>query len=74
MSLLGAVLTFAPSPLYAPHLLTTAAWGLRPLDDQQLGGVLMWVPAGVIFTGALVLSLARLFARGERPALGPSPA
>lgn len=74
MSLLGAVLTFAPSPLYAPHLLTTAVWGLSPLEDQQLGGVLMWVPAGVIFTGALVWSLARLFARGERRAFGPSPA
>jgi putative membrane protein len=44
MGLLGAVLTFAPAPLFAPHLITTLAWGLTPLEDQQLGGVLMWVP------------------------------
>jgi putative membrane protein len=72
MSLLGAIVTFAPNPLYAPHLLTTAAWGLTPLEDQQVGGALMWVPAGVIFVGALARALARLFARAERRALPQS--
>jgi len=44
MGLLGALLVFAPTPLYAPHLATTVAWGLGPLADQQLAGLLMWVP------------------------------
>ena len=48
MGLLGALITFAGRPLYAPHFATTYAWGLTPLADQQLGGVVMWVPAGVI--------------------------
>jgi putative membrane protein len=74
MSLLGAVITFASHPLYAPHMLTTAGWGLTRLEDQQLGGALMWVPAGVIFVGALVLGLARLFDRAEHRALRHSPA
>jgi putative membrane protein len=42
MGLLGALLTFAPYPLFEAHLATTQAFGLTPLQDQQLSGVLMW--------------------------------
>lgn len=49
MALLGAVLTFAGRPLFAWHYTTTQAWGFTPLADQQLGGVLMWVPGAVLF-------------------------
>ena len=45
MGLLGALLVFAPYPVYAPHLATTAPFGLSALADQQLAGLLMWVPA-----------------------------
>lgn len=45
MGLLGAILTFAPSPFYAVHLVTTAPFGFSPLEDQQLAGLIMWVPA-----------------------------
>jgi len=44
MGLLGALIFFAPRPLYLVHLKSTAAWGLSPLADQQLAGLLMWVP------------------------------
>lgn len=43
MGLLGALITFAPDPLYAPHYLTTLQYGLSPLEDQQLAGLVMWV-------------------------------
>lgn len=43
MGMLGGVLTFARVPLYASHLTTTWPWGLEPLADQQLGGLVMWV-------------------------------
>lgn len=49
MALLGALLTFAPEPLYAIHAVAPLAWGFTPLADQQLGGLLMWVPAGLPF-------------------------
>ncbi|WP_197023748.1 cytochrome c oxidase assembly protein [Microbulbifer sp. HZ11] len=45
MGLLGALLTFAPNPLYAAHSNAPLAWGLTPLADQQLAGLIMWVPA-----------------------------
>jgi putative membrane protein len=58
MSLLGALLTFAPAPLFESHLLTTAGWGLSPLEDQQLGGLLLWVPGCSAFLLVAVGSFA----------------
>ncbi|MBV9512038.1 MAG: cytochrome c oxidase assembly protein [Caulobacteraceae bacterium] len=69
MGLLGAVITFAARPLYAPHLLTTEAWGLSPLQDQQLGGVVMWIPAGTILAAGLAFAFAQAFRRAEVRAL-----
>ncbi len=47
MGLIGAILTFAPRILYPEHLVTTAGFGLDPLQDQQLAGLVMWVPGMV---------------------------
>jgi putative membrane protein len=51
MGLLGALIVFAPRPLYLVHLASTASWGLAPLADQQLAGLLMWVPAMLPYLG-----------------------
>jgi cytochrome c oxidase assembly factor CtaG len=54
--LLGLLLTFAPTPWYPAYAETTEAWGLTPLEDQQLAGVIMWVPGGGAYLiAALVL-------------------
>lgn len=58
MGMLGALLTFAPDPLYAAHAVAPWDWGLSPLADQQLGGLLMWVPAGLPY-GVAALVVAR---------------
>jgi putative membrane protein len=68
MGALGAFLTFAPRPLFAPHALTTLPWGLTPLEDQQLGGLLMWVPGGLAFAVVALPALA-LALRDGAPAL-----
>jgi putative membrane protein len=52
MGLLGALITLAPRPLYQPHLLTTEAWGLTALEDQQLGGLVMWAPTAFVLLAA----------------------
>jgi putative membrane protein len=59
MGLLGALITFAPDPLYAPHLLTTRLYGLSPLDDQQLAGLIMWVASLPLYVAAALPALAR---------------
>ena len=56
--LLGALLTFAPRLWYPIYAARTSRWGLSPLEDQQLAGLIMWIPAGVLF---IVLGLG-LFA------------
>jgi len=69
MALLGAIITFAPQALYEPHAATTLSWGLRQLEDQQLGGLIMWVPAAVPYLIAsivLSLPLLRPLATGAR--------
>jgi putative membrane protein len=62
MGMLGAFLSLGDHALFRWHLLTTWAWHLTPLEDQQLGGVLMWVPGIVIFLWVALWSLARLWA------------
>jgi putative membrane protein len=52
MGLLGALIVFASRPLYAVHFASTWPWGLSPLADQQLAGLLMWVPAILPYLGA----------------------
>ncbi len=66
MGLLGAVLTFADRPMFQWHFITTQAWGLTPLQDQQLGGTVMWVPGIVLFLWAAIRSIVRMRESLER--------
>jgi putative membrane protein len=66
MGLLGALLTLASEPLFAVHAVTTRAWGLTQLGDQQLGGLIMWVPGGLGFLWAGLLSVWQLLGLRER--------
>jgi putative membrane protein len=59
MGLLGALLTFAEQAIYGPHLLTTAAWGMTPLEDQQAAGLIMWAPAAAVYLVAALVRLGR---------------
>lgn len=60
MGFLGALLTFSPRLLYPAYTDRGLLLGLDPLRDQQLAGLLMWVPAGVPYVAmglALVIAL-----------------
>lgn len=63
MGMLGAILTFASTQLYAIHALAPFDWGMTPLHDQQLGGLIMWVPAGLPYAAAAVLLARRSWAQ-----------
>jgi cytochrome c oxidase assembly factor CtaG len=66
-SVLGALMALAPRVLYGAQTATSASWGLTPLEDQQLAGIIMWVPAGTIYAGAaLVLAAIWIRQTGER--------
>jgi putative membrane protein len=59
MTALGALLTFAAQPLYQPYVEAPRIWGMSALMDQQLGGLIMWVPTNIPY----VLALSIIFIR-----------
>lgn len=59
MGLLGALITFARTPLYAPHFGTAEPFGLATMADQQLAGLIMWVPANLPYLVAALLLVGR---------------
>jgi len=46
---LGALITIAGTVWYPSYVGLTSSWGLTPLEDQQLGGLIMWIPAGLVY-------------------------
>jgi ubiquinol-cytochrome c reductase cytochrome c subunit len=56
---LGAILSFATHPLYPDLAPNANNWSLSPLADQQLAGLIMWVPAGLVY----LVAMASLFLR-----------
>ena len=66
--LLGALLTLAGHPFYRAHFETTAVWGLTPLEDQQLAGIIMWIPASVIHLSSLGILFVLWMRNAEREA------
>lgn len=68
MSVLGALMALAPRVLYGIQTSHAAAYGLTPLEDQQLAGLLMWVPAGTVYAGATMAMAALAIARSGKGA------
>lgn len=58
MGLLGALITFAPRPLYQAHFLSAEPFGLSALADQQLAGLIMWAPGALPYLVAALLLAA----------------
>jgi putative membrane protein len=65
---LGALMAFSSSPWYAGYAASGLdAFGLTPAEDQQLAGLLMWIPGGVVHALAgLALFARRLGPEGGR--------
>src|SRR4051794_30806362 len=58
-SLLGVLLTFTSRPWYASYAATAPLWHLSALEDQQLGGLIMWIPAGTLLFIVFLFLLVR---------------
>jgi putative membrane protein len=65
-SILGALLTFSQRVWYPVYTQTTGPWGLTPLEDQQIGGLIMWVPAGLVFVAAGLVLFAKWIQQPSR--------
>ncbi len=64
-SILAALLTFSSTHWYVAYAGSTRAWGLSPLEDQQLGGLIMWIPGGVAYTAAILVVAGALLRVSE---------
>jgi putative membrane protein len=67
---LGALLTLARRPLYVTFdsgLFDLS--GLSPLEDQQLGGLIMWVPGALVYVGVALILLSRWLSREPQGAV-----
>jgi len=66
--LIGALVTFAGRPIYRTYQEGPRVWGFSVVDDQQLGGLTMWVPGGLLFLIPLIGLLAAGLNQEERAA------
>jgi putative membrane protein len=65
-SALGALLTFSTILWYPAYANTTERSGMTALEDQQLGGVIMWIPSGVVFILIGLALFAQWLSESER--------
>jgi cytochrome c oxidase assembly factor CtaG/cytochrome c2 len=70
-SLPGALIFLATRPLYAVHASSATAFGLSPLEDQQIAGVIMWIPGGLMYLAAALWVFARWLAEAEKRVSAP---
>lgn len=72
--ILGAILTFAGGVLYHRYAVAPRVWApFTPLDDQQVGGLLMWVGGSTFFLFVFVLVFFRWAALNEAGEHQPAP-
>lgn len=68
---LGALMALSASPWYAGYAaMGMMPFGLTPEEDQQLAGLIMWVPGGLVHAGAALLLLARYLQKPGKEASG----
>ncbi|SJM33763.1 cytochrome c oxidase assembly protein [Mesorhizobium delmotii] len=65
--LLGALLTFSQAIWYPLIALRVMSWGISPLQDQQLAGLIMWVPMGMIYLAAGLAVVGSWLSALDRP-------
>ena len=63
----GVVMLFAPVAFCSMPGERAGAFGLSPIQDQQLAGMLMWVPANLVFFGIATFLFARWIKDPEVP-------
>lgn len=66
-TVLGALLVISGTVWYPAYAVSIETWGLTALEDQQLGGLIMWVPAGLGYGATALWLFARWLQAASRP-------
>lgn len=64
MSIVSIYITMADGLLYPAYASAPRVWNLSPLEDQQLGGLIMWIPGGLFFYGVMSVVFYKWSQRG----------
>lgn len=73
-TVLGILITFAPAGIYTGYTignnsalinLITVKWGINSYTDQQMGGLIMWVPACFVYLTNVILSINKWYKHAE---------
>jgi putative membrane protein len=64
----GVAISFAGEPLYEHYLTVPRLWGLTALQDQQLGGTIMWIPGSMMYLLATIALIAAWMQQEEQRA------
>jgi cytochrome c oxidase assembly factor CtaG len=65
--LLGALLLFSRHVWFPMQGIGSLAWNLTPVEDQQLAGLIMWIPAGMVYVGAALVLAGLWISAPRRP-------
>lgn len=70
---IGTMLGLARTDLYPSFALCGRLWpAIGPLADQQIGGLILWIPAGMMSSLAAVVTMARMFRHEDARAAVPT--
>jgi cytochrome c oxidase assembly factor CtaG len=65
MSIVSIYIAMADSILYPAYASAPRLWGISPMMDQQMGGLIMWIPGGLFFYGVMTVVFFKWAGRGE---------
>ena len=77
--LIGAYLSLHKGTIYDVYAVCGRLWPVEPMTDQEIGGLITWIPASMMSLAALLILWGRwlhndalVYARGVRPAHTPA--
>jgi putative membrane protein len=70
MSIVAIYITMADSSLYPAYAAAPRMWGLSPMEDQLIGGLIMWVPGSLFFIGVMSVVFFKWEQRGTDDTAG----
>jgi putative membrane protein len=62
----GVIITFSRQPIYEYYVKIQRPWSLTVMQDQMLGGIIMWIPGSMMLIVAIIVLVIRMMALEEK--------
>ena len=67
----GVSIAYATAVIYSYYESVPRIWGVSAMEDQMIGGAIMWIPGSMMFILAALIVLARMFGAKDAPPVQP---